>query len=51
MGADAIDPIEPPPHGDVEIKYLREKYGRQLVFLEILKAWLKINSEKKCDKQ
>jgi len=31
MGADAIDPIEPPPHGDVELKYLREKYGRHLV--------------------
>jgi hypothetical protein len=32
MGADATDPIEPPPHGDVELKYLREKYGKQLVF-------------------
>ena len=31
MGADATDPIEPPPHGDVEMKYLREKYGKQLV--------------------
>jgi hypothetical protein len=31
MGADAIDPIEPPPHGDVELKYLRSKYGEQLV--------------------
>lgn len=31
MGADAIDPIEPPPHGDVELKYLRRKYGKQLV--------------------
>jgi uroporphyrinogen-III decarboxylase len=31
MGADATDPIEPPPHGDVELKYLREKYGKQLV--------------------
>lgn len=31
MGADAIDPIEPPPHGDVELKYLREKYGKDLV--------------------
>lgn len=31
MDADAIDPIEPPPHGDVELKYLRRKYGKQLV--------------------
>jgi uroporphyrinogen-III decarboxylase len=31
MGADATDPAEPPPHGDVELKYLREKYGMQLV--------------------
>lgn len=31
MGADAIDPIEPPPQGDVELSAVREKYGRQLV--------------------
>jgi len=31
MGADATDPIEPPPHGDADIKYMREKYGKQLV--------------------
>jgi uroporphyrinogen-III decarboxylase len=31
MGADATDPIEPPPHGDVDLKYLRKKYGKQLV--------------------
>jgi hypothetical protein len=31
MGADASDPLEPPPHGDVELKYLRRKYGKQLV--------------------
>ncbi len=31
MGADATDPIEPPPHGDVELKYMREKYGKQMV--------------------
>jgi uroporphyrinogen-III decarboxylase len=31
MGATAIDPIEPPPHGDVELEYVREKYGRELV--------------------
>jgi hypothetical protein len=31
MGADATDPIEPPPHGDVELKYMRENYGKKLV--------------------
>lgn len=31
MGADATDPIEPPPHGDVEMKYMRENYGKQMV--------------------
>jgi uroporphyrinogen-III decarboxylase len=31
MGADATDPIEPYPHGDVDMKYMREKYGKQLV--------------------
>ncbi|MFQ6035498.1 MAG: hypothetical protein ACE5NM_06565, partial [Sedimentisphaerales bacterium] len=31
MGAAAIDPIEPPPHGDVELSYVRRKYGNDLV--------------------
>jgi len=31
MGAAAIDPIEPPPHGDVELEYVRHKYGDKLV--------------------
>ena len=31
MGASAIDPIEPPPHGDVELEYVRRKYGKELV--------------------
>ena len=31
MEADAIDPVEPPPHGDVELKYVRRKYGKRLV--------------------
>ncbi|NIP26642.1 MAG: hypothetical protein GWN67_26235 [Phycisphaerae bacterium] len=31
MGATAIDPVEPPPHGDVELDYVRNKYGRDLV--------------------
>lgn len=30
-GAVALDPVEPPPQGDVELKYVREKYGEQLV--------------------
>ena len=31
MGATAIDPIEPPPQGDVELEYVRRKYGDKLV--------------------
>ncbi|MBZ5703236.1 MAG: hypothetical protein LAN84_15495 [Acidobacteriia bacterium] len=31
MGADATDPIEPPPHGDVSLEYVRRKYGARLV--------------------
>jgi hypothetical protein len=31
MGADGLDPIEPPPQGDVELRDVREKYGRQMV--------------------
>ncbi len=31
MGADAIDPVEPPPQGDVQLKDVIEKYGKQLV--------------------
>jgi len=31
MGADAIDPVEPPPLGDVELEYVRSKYGKDLV--------------------
>jgi uroporphyrinogen-III decarboxylase len=30
MGAAAIDPVEPPPHGDVELKYVRDRYGSDL---------------------
>lgn len=30
-GCMGIDPIEPPPQGDVELSYVREKYGEQLV--------------------
>ena len=31
MGADAIDPIEPPPHGDVQLEFVRRRYGERLV--------------------
>lgn len=30
-GTDGLDPIEPPPQGDVELKYVRERYGKDLV--------------------
>jgi hypothetical protein len=30
MGADALDPIEPPPQGDVDLAYVRRNYGKQL---------------------
>jgi len=30
-GADGLDPIEPPMQGDVELRYVREKYGENLV--------------------
>jgi len=31
MGADGLDPIEPPPQGDMELRDARERHGRQLV--------------------
>ncbi|MHC4681716.1 MAG: uroporphyrinogen decarboxylase family protein [Planctomycetota bacterium] len=31
MGATAIDPVEPPPQGDVELAYVRREYGQKLV--------------------
>ena len=31
MGADGLDPVEPPPQGNVELGYVRQKYGKQLV--------------------
>jgi len=31
MGADAIDPIEPPPNGDVDLDFVRKEYGKDLV--------------------
>lgn len=31
MGADGLDPIEPPPQGDLELREVRQRHGRQLV--------------------
>ena len=31
MQADALDPIEPPPQGDMELREVRERVGRQMV--------------------
>jgi len=31
MDADALDPIEPPPQGDVALREVRQRHGRQLV--------------------
>jgi hypothetical protein len=31
MNPAAIDPIEPPPQGDVELSYVRQRYGKDLV--------------------
>ena len=33
-----LDPIEPPPQGDVELKYVREKYGKKFVLFGNLEA-------------
>ena len=30
LGADALDPVEPPPQGDVSIEEVRARYGRSL---------------------
>ena len=45
MGAAAIDPIEPPPHGDVGLEYVRRKYGRDLVLFGNLEITDIENSE------
>lgn len=31
MGADGLDPVEPPPQGDVALRAVRKRYGSQLV--------------------
>ncbi len=38
MGADGLDPIEPPPQGDVELAYVREHYGKNMVLFGNLEA-------------
>lgn len=31
MGADGLDPLEPPPHGDMTLREIRARHGEQLV--------------------
>jgi uroporphyrinogen-III decarboxylase len=38
MGTDALDPIEPPQQGDVELAYVRKEYGRDLVLMGNLES-------------
>lgn len=38
MGAAGIDPIEPPEQGDVELSYVRENYGKQMVLFGNIEA-------------
>ena len=37
-GCMGLDPIEPPDQGDVELKYVRDKYGKQMVLFGNLEA-------------
>lgn len=37
-GADGLDPIEPPPQGDVELADVRREYGRNMVLFGNLEA-------------
>ena len=37
-GCDGLDPIEPPPQGDVELSYVRQHYGKQLTLFGNLEA-------------
>ncbi|MBI2442035.1 MAG: hypothetical protein HYV35_11785 [Lentisphaerae bacterium] len=37
-GCMALDPIEPPPQGDVELAYVREKVGKQMTLFGNLEA-------------
>lgn len=38
MGVDGLDPIEPPPQGDVELREVRERYGREMVLFGNIEA-------------
>lgn len=38
MGVDGLDPIEPPPQGDVALRYVRERYGANMVLFGNLEA-------------
>ncbi len=38
MRADGLDPIEPPPQGDVELSDVRERYGKEMVLFGNLEA-------------
>ncbi|NLE44365.1 MAG: hypothetical protein GX620_06555 [Chloroflexi bacterium] len=37
-GCIGLDPIEPPPQGDVSLRYVRERYGAQIVLFGNLEA-------------
>ncbi len=37
-GAVGLDPVEPPPQGDVSLQYVRENFGRQMVLFGNLEA-------------
>jgi uroporphyrinogen-III decarboxylase len=38
MGPDGLDPIEPPQQGDVELAYVRQKYGARITLFGNLEA-------------
>jgi len=38
MGTDGLDPIEPPPQGDVSLAYVRQRYGKDMVLFGNLEA-------------
>jgi len=38
MGAAALEPIEPPPQGDVELSFVRKEYGADMVLMGNLEA-------------
>ena len=37
-GCDGLDPIEPPPQGDIDLRTVRERYGQQMVLFGNLEA-------------